>query len=283
MALTLRRLAILPLVAFATSTVAQDSEDWAFATDARAKVTVAGLATTAGVTVAVRCVDGGLEAIMTGLPAIDAEERRIGVGIGDEPIHDETWNVAINNTVAVSQLPAPFARRLRNGGALNLRFAGGGEGGRDLRYIIDLPPSPAAIDRTLAACDRPLVDPRDAELAAIGDGGLPVNLNWERRPRPRYPSDMRYAKGFAVVTCMASSDGAVRDCVVETEHPRDGGFGRATLDGTRNARLVNTLDPGAPISPARVAFRAVYYIAGYEPRVPRTGTRIQRPEDTKAE
>lgn len=278
MAGPLRRFATLPLIAFATAAVAQDPDDWAFATDAKTRVSAAGLATTTGVTIAVRCVDGGLEAYLAGVPAIDAEDRRIGVGFGDDPIEDQTWNVAIDNTVAVSQMPAPFARNLRAGGALNLRFAGAGEGGRNLRYVIDLPPSPAAIDRTLAACDRPLVDPRDAELDAMADDGLPANLNWLRAPRPRYPSNMRYAKGFAVVTCMANPDGSLRDCVVETEHPRDGGFGRATLNATENARLVNKADPEAAIGTARVAFRAAYFMEGYQPRGVRTGSRIRRSE-----
>lgn len=274
----LRRLAVLPMLAIAGNALAQDEQaDWEFRADPRTRTTLAGLATTTGINVVVRCVDGGLEAILTGLPPIDAEERQIGVGFGEEPINDQRWNVAIDNTVAVSELPASLARKLREGGQMQLRFVAAGEDGRTIRYVIDLPPSPTAIDATLTACGRPLVDPRDLELEAVGDNGLPADLEWLRRPRPSHPRPMRYTKGFAVVTCMAERDGGLRDCIVETEHPRDAGYGEATVRATRSARLTNTINPDAPIDPERIVFRANYFIAGYQPRAPRTGTRIPRP------
>lgn len=156
----LRRLAVLPMLAIAGNALAQDEQaDWEFRADPRTRTTLAGLATTTGINVVVRCVDGGLEAILTGLPPIDAEERQIGVGFGEEPINDQRWNVAIDNTVAVSELPASLARKLREGGQMHLRFVAAGEDGRTIRYVIDLPPSQTAIDATLTACGRPLVIP----------------------------------------------------------------------------------------------------------------------------
>ncbi len=266
--------AVIGLIAASSMAQAQAPGDWEYLTDARTRTAVAALPTTTGVTVAVRCTDGGLEVLMTGLSPAEAENRTIGIGFGESPISDQTWSVATDDTVAISRLPAPFARKLREGGTLQVRLAGAGEGGRNIRYVIDLPPSQTAIDQILTACGRPLVDPRDAELDAVGEDGLPSNLEWLRQPRPRYPANMKYAKGFAVVTCVAATDGGLRDCVVETEHPHDGKFGEAIMDAVGDARLVNTLNPDAPIDPSRVVFTTNFYMSGYQPRSPRTGTRI---------
>lgn len=273
-----RRFVALSLLIFATPAMAQDQEssDWTMSRNERLKAMVAGTTFTNGIGLGVRCVDGGLEVLMVGLPAIEAEQRTLGIAFGDDPISDQSWNVATDSTVAVSELPAPFARKLREGGRFQVRVAGAGEGGRNLRYVMDLPPSTSAIDETLTACDRPLVDPRDAELDAIGESGLPTDLNWQQRPRPTYPFHSRYAKGFAVVSCIAAPTGGLRDCVVETEHPRDGHFGDAALAATRRGRLTNVLNPDAPITPSRILFRTNFYMEGYQPRglAVRTGSRL---------
>ncbi len=273
------RIIALPLVAMASSAIAQDPAptDWDIARDPARKVVVAHTAFDVGVGIAVRCVDGGLEALISGLPADTAEQRVIGVAFpGDERLSDQQWNVAVDNTIAVSSMPAPFARKLREGGQLQLRVAGGAEGGRNLRYVLDLPASNSAIDETLTACDRPLVDPRDAAWADVGDNGLPTNLQWLKRPRPTYPGVPKYERGFAVVTCIADPEGRPQDCVVETEHPRDAGFGQATLRAAREARLTNNLNPDAPITPSRFNFRAVYNVSGAGGST--TPSRIRRPD-----
>ena len=77
---------------------------------------------------------------------------------------------------------------------------GGAENGRNLRYVIDLPASGAAIDETLQACGRPLVDPRDAERSALPEDGLPPEIEWARQPRPaadraQLPLARRWANG----------------------------------------------------------------------------------------
>jgi len=279
MSVNLIRLSGIIVTLAATSASAQESlpADWDVLREPSKKLVMAHTGFDVGLGIAVRCVDGGLEALISGLPSNTDEQRTIGVAfVGDERITDQQWNVAVNPTIAVSNMPAPFARKLRNGGELQLRIAGGAEDGRNLRYVLDLPASNAAIDETLTACDRPLVDPRDAAWAGVGDNGLPTNLQWLKRPRPTYPGVPRYERGFAVVTCIADPEGRPQDCVVETEHPRDAGFGQATLRAAREARLTNSLNPDAPITPSRFNFRANYNVSN-GPVGPVTPSRIRRP------
>ncbi len=281
MAFAFRRLLALPLIAIATSVLAQDQADWTLARNESGKVLLAYTEFDVGIGIAIRCSDGGLEALISGLPPSDEDLRTLGIGFppveGEEDsgrIHDQQWNVAVDKTMAVSGLPAPFARNVRKGGSLQLRVPGAGEGGRTIRYVLDLPASNAAIDQTLAACGRPLVDPRDAAWEDVGQNGLPSDLNWSRPPRPSYPGTPRYERGFAVVSCIADPQGRPQDCVVETEHPRDAGFGEATLRATRAARLTNTLNPDAAISPQRFNFRANYTVG--RSLSPTNGSRIPR-------
>lgn len=262
----------------ASPAFAQDMEpaDWDIERNTSTKVVMAYSMFNVGLGIAVRCVDGGLEALITNLPADDADTRVIGIAFADdERIHDQQWNVAIDNTVALSSMPAPFARNLREGGRLQIRIVGGADDGRTLRYVLELPASHAAIDETLTACDLPLVDPRDAAWANVGDDGLPTSLQWLRRPHPTYPGTPKYERGFAVVSCVADPEGRPQDCVVETEHPRDAGFGRATLSAARSARLTNSLNPDAPITPTRFSFRANYNV-GEPPLGSTRPSRIRR-------
>ena len=147
----------------------------------------------------------------------------------------------------------------------------GAEDGRNLRYVVELPASNAAIDQSLTACERPLVDPRDEELDALADDGLPVNLAWKRMPQPEYPSGRTYTAGFAVVTCVSQADGRVENCVVETEYPVDGGFGAAAMRGTRKGRLENRGGEGP------VPIRLIVYRVNYSMSDPAfsTGSRLR--------
>ena len=278
MAFKFARMVPFAVCLIASPTFAQDvgPADWDIERDPGNKVVMAYSMFNVGLGIAVRCVDGGLEAILTNLPSDDADVRVIGVAFADdERIHDQQWNVAIDNTVALSSMPAPFARKLREGGQLQIRIAGGADDGRTVRYVLQLPASNAAINETLTACDLPLVDPRDAAWANVGDDGLPTSLQWVRRPRPTYPGTPKYERGFAVVSCIADPEGRPQDCVVETEHPRDAGFGRATLSAARSARLTNSLNPDAPITPSRFTFRANYNV-GEPPLGSTRPSRIRR-------
>lgn len=262
-----RLLTALLACAAALPALAQDaSADWDLAQDQRKKLLVAYTRFDNGLSIGTRCADGGFEAVIAGLPpAGRASSRPLRIAFGDDDLGDSQWGVAIDDTVAISELPAPFARELRAGGRLRIQVPNGAPGGRNLMYDVTLPASSSSIDQTLTACGRPLVDPRDAELEALEEDGVPRNLAWAVRPRPDFPST-RYARGFAVATCVSNPDGSLRDCTIESEHPRDGGFGQAALAAVRRARLLNLADPGAPLPITHVLYRTHFVMSGYQTR-----------------
>ena len=249
----------------ATAQEAATPADWDLVRDERQKVVMAYTVFDVGLGVTVRCHDGVYDAVIGGLPpAGDRQTRRLAVAFGDGPRHEMDWNVAVEDTMAVSPLPAPLARRLREGGRMQIVVPGGAEGGRNLRYDLELPASSAAIDETLTACGRPLADPRDAELEALGVDGLFGGVKWLERPRPEYPMGMTtYTRGFATVTCLTTAEGRLRDCVTEAEHPRDAGFGEAVVRSTRRARL-GPLEGEGPVPVRRIYFRTNFYLEGYD-------------------
>ncbi|WP_374516079.1 hypothetical protein [Brevundimonas sp.] len=275
----MRLTSLPPILALAVAlpAVAQDAaRDWDLHRNTRTDAIMAYTVYDNGLGIAVRCVDGGYEAFLSGLPAAGAgETRTLDVAFADEELGPQSWNVGVNDTIAVSSFPAPFARKLRQGGRLQIRVPDGAGPGRALRYDVTLPASPGSIDETLTACERPLVDPRDAGLDALPDNGLPENLVWARRPVVDYPSRTRYARGFAVTTCLVDPDGALRDCTIETEHPRDGGFGEETLQAVRRARVRDT-GGLTDLPPVMVSFRVNFVIQGYETREDRERMRENR-------
>jgi hypothetical protein len=253
----------LPSSVWAQAAGAPDvAADWDILRDARQKTVMAYTVFDVGLGISFRCTDGGFDAFISGLPPAggEAETRPFSLIFADaDTPHPQSWNVAVEDTMAVSPLPAPLARKLREGGRFQIVVPGAGGEGRNLRYDLTLPVSSAAIDETLTACGWPLVDPRDAALGDLADNGLPSGLRWARRPRPEYPSDNRvYMRGFAVTTCITAPDGALQDCVIETEHPRDGGFGDSVLRAARRARVERADGSNEPLPPARLVFRTSF-------------------------
>lgn len=234
---------------------APSGEDWDLVRDDKTQTTLAYVTTTSGVSIAMRCVKGSYSALLVGLPEVTrrTKTRPLGITFRDEEQRDWRWNVTTDRSGAVADFPAPFARELRQGGRLQIVVPNGGGEGRNLRYDLELPASGSAIDETLTACERPLVDPRDQELDAIAEDGLQVGMRWERQIRPRYPSRSRYAEGFAVTTCIAQPDGQLRNCLIETEHPGDGRFGEAVVAAARNASVA--YDGDQPTAPRMMSFR----------------------------
>ena len=229
------------------------SADWDLMREPDKKLTIAFLAFDNGLSIGARCMNNSFQVLISGLPPATGTTRTLKVAFQEEAFQDQSWNVAETPSVAISDLPSPLARDIREGGKMQIIVVGGAEGGRNLRYVLDLPASSGAVDEALQACGRPLVDPRDAELKALGDDGLPLDIEWARQPRPEYPSGRTYTRGFATVTCITSPNGALRDCVVETEHPLDGGFGAEVLYATRSARVRNKQDGSVP--PGMISFR----------------------------
>ncbi len=260
-----RSLSALLACAVALPALAQDAAaDWDLTNNERNRLMVAHVQFNNGLAIAARCADGGFEAVIGGLPpAGQATSRPLRIAFGDEPLYDTRWTVATDDTVAVAELPAPFARKLREGGRLRVLVPNAAADGRNLMYDVQLPVSSGSIDRTLTTCERPLVDPRDAELDALAEDGVPANIGWLSRPTARYPRTT-YARGFAVVMCVSNPDGSLRDCEIESEHPREGGFGEAALGAARRARLRNLAEPPAPVPTLRIAYKTQFVLEGYE-------------------
>lgn len=253
-----RPLAVLLACAVALPALAQDAaSDWDLVRDPANESVLAFISFDVGLSVAFRCVDGSLNTLVAGLPASRQDRRTLQLGFRDDPMYDSVWTATTDRTVVVGDFPARLARDFRQGGSLKLTVPGGAEGGRNLRYEVELPASGAAIDAVLTSCGRPLVDPRDAIMEAIPETGLPVGLAWARAPSARYPRT-HYARGFVVTTCLTRPDGGLEDCVVEMEHPHDGGFGAAALRSTERARLRNTAQPGQPAPVGLVSFRTTF-------------------------
>lgn len=272
---------LLSILMTAPSAAQEAPRDWDMVRDD--DITAAFTQFDNGLAIAVRCMDGGYEAMLLGLPPAPEDEayRELGVAFGEDDLDDQTWDVGADNTVVVSSLPAPFARKLREGGRLQVQVPKGAPDGRNLRYDLTLPASSASIDATLQACDRPLVDPRDAELADLPEDGLPEGLTWRRRPTPEFPigrarSGSTYVRGFAVLTCLTETDGGLRSCVVESEHPHDGGFGDAAMRAARSAAVASVTDPDAPVPTSRIMYRVRFLMKGYETPAERRSMSEQR-------
>lgn len=244
----------------------EGARDWDLLNDPGRKLVVAYIGFDNGLTLATRCADGGFETLVTGLPPAGRATRRpLRIAFGEEELVNSQWSVATQDTVAVADLPAPFARRMRAGGRLRILVPGGASDGRNLMYDLQLPASAAAVDHTLTACGRPVTDPRDAELDTLPDEGVPGNLAWAVRPTPTFPNT-RYARGFAVITCMTNPDGRLRDCTIESEYPRDGGFGDATLAAARRGRVENLAEPGGPVPAGQALYKVNFIVDGYQTR-----------------
>ena len=229
--------------------------DWDIARDPGRRMVTAAIPVTTGLGLVVRCRRGSYEALILGLPPQEGETRRLDIAFGDNELHPETWNVSVDPTIAVSGLPAPFARQLRQGGRMQIRVPNATTDGRAMRHVLDLPPSTTAIDETLTACDRPLEDPRDALIEDVGPGGLPAGLAWAEAPRPSYPIGSPYPRAFVVLSCLTTREGELEQCVVEAEHPIGGYFGEAALHGASRARLQVSGAPDQPLPVRRIIYQ----------------------------
>lgn len=229
------------------------SLDWDVIRDPARKMVAAYVQVDSGLSVVLRCTNGGYDALLAGLPEARGETRNLVLTHGGDSSTHQSWSVGSSPGIALSPLPAPFARKLRNGGQLSILVPDGGGAGRDLRHVVQLPASSSAIDETLTACGRPLADPRDNTLSDPGENGLSSGVAWDRMPLPAPPETTRYSQGFATLSCMAQPDGRLSSCIVESEYPSGSGFGENALRAMRRARL-KSID-SANAEPRMVVFR----------------------------
>lgn len=245
------------VLALGVPALAQDAaRDWDLHQDEAAKTLLAYTTFDSGLSVAFRCQNGSFAAVLAGLPPLRQPRRMLKIGFqGEQRV--TMWTNTTDRSVVVADYPAPLARQFRDGGELKVTIPEGAGDGRDLSYILPLPSSNAAIDQVLTRCERPLVDARDSELEVVGSAGLTAGFEWARAPRPRFP-DTRYASGFAVTTCMTRPDGSLTNCIIESEHPQDGGFGDAALRGAAGARVGVTGARGAEVPPRKIGFYTAF-------------------------
>ena len=227
------------LALLATTASAQEAADWNLVTEPRRDLTAAIVLYEGGLGVIAKCQNESFQLMVTGLVPESEGVRQMRVHFAGDDWGEESGFVGEDAGTAFSFRPAMYARSLRDGGRFDVVVAGGGPNGENLRYAFDIPPSASSVNQTLEACGKPVDDPRDALLRDLPAGGLPVNLEWAYQPHGFYPSGPTYARGVAVISCLTQTDGRVRDCVVETEWPADGGFGAAALRQARHARLRN--------------------------------------------
>lgn len=266
----------LAALAVGGNAIAQ-TQDWDVQRSDRPEGLSAYTLFSSGLGIVARCVDGRYEAYIAGLPDPGrVETRTLNIAFGDEDPVSTRWNVGREETIAVSEVPALFARQLRDGGAMRIVIPNGAPDGRNLRHDLTLPASASAIDETLTACGRPLVDARDAEIEDLEGTGLPVGMEWLQRPPAAYPPAMRYGRGFAVLLCVSNADGSLRDCTVESEYPYDGGFGEQALRAVTRARVGLLDSRGSPVPTRMILFRTNFLLEGFETRQERNEMREQR-------
>ncbi|MFN7110589.1 MAG: hypothetical protein ACK4M2_03050 [Brevundimonas sp.] len=249
---------------------AQDSvvptEDWTLTVIPEQKVTLAVAEFTSGVSLAARCVDGAYDLLITGLPEAPPRttKRDLAVSVGDtSDFRTTVWSVGENRTAAFSRVPAMVARQMAEGGPLQI-VVPGGEGKPRTRYVMALNPSNTAIEQTLTACGRPLIDVRDKDVEGNGQDGLPPAVTWATTPRPRFPAPLNGRSpvdGYAVLSCVARSDGRLEHCQIESESPRGYNLGRESLRSIDRARVRLTpegVTSGKPLEDRMILFSVNY-------------------------
>lgn len=240
------------IVAFAASSASARqaaSDDWNLSADQGRNLMLATVAYSSGQTIAVRCQDGTLDVIVTGLPALEGRTRFLETSFGDRPAERGPWAAAADGTSVLSMSPVPTARRLRAGGPVKLSVAVDAANDGPLRqYAFDLPAESASLDRLLDSCGVPTSDARDDLPRWTPARGSTGNY-WRRMARPEY-SDVAYGagikSGYAVLSCIVYAEGRLNQCIVESEGPRRAGFGPSSVRAMGAARVLLPEEGGPP-------------------------------------
>ncbi|WP_439471970.1 hypothetical protein [Brevundimonas sp.] len=200
----------------ATTAVAQD-DDWEYQEDAARQIWVAAARYDAGQMIVVQCRQGGLTAVLTGLPASEAP-LSLRATRADGRASSQTWQPAGAPGAFRSESPGRDVRFMKGGGQYVLR---GGEGASAVRVGFDLPTQSANLDRVLTACGWATEDDRDAlalaSISLIDPDDIPS--------RPRAPRSTRQAprattpRPEAPLTPPPAEDAV--SCIVRDMHLRD--------------------------------------------------------------
>jgi hypothetical protein len=223
------------------------ADDWDLTVDEAQQMMLATVGYSSGQAIAVRCRAGELDVLVSGLPPMEAPGRRIEAAYGDGRIEAAQWLTAGDGSLAFSPAPGLDARRLRQGGPLQLSVAlETPSTTAHRRYALELPARFANLDRVLDACGAGGPDPRGDLVRWTQPQGM-TDL-WRRTPAPRYPEaafDLR--AGFATFSCVVAEGGRLADCRREKEsHARRYGFGESALRSLRDARVAPADEGGPP-------------------------------------
>ena len=257
------------LLALALPASAQEaSEDWDYWQTPAEKLSIAAVSFEK-FGIAVRCRDGVLGVVASGLPPASGV-RKVQYSMAGSPEKETTWVGAGDGRAAFAIWPAAMANELRRGGRLSL---GVSEGGVIKRLVVDLPASPAAVEQVFKACDRDI-----AETSEQPDRSDLGSLVWRTAPTPSFPSRTGSETGIAALLCNIDDSGGLRGCRAESEFPEGGGFGRAaTLGAHRTGRVaLGAGDPG-PLAGRRISFVVRYNISD-APEMPLIPSRLPRRE-----
>lgn len=235
-------LIVLALPAPSHARQAEELQDWTLTRIEDREATVATIDFTPGLDLVARCVDGVYDLFILDLPEAprDALTRELGVSIGEGgDVRTTVWTVGDDRTTAFSRIPAMVARQLADGGKLQIVVPASGDQ-RRTRYVLNLDPSSSALEETLTACGRPLVDPRRQEVEGNGQDGLPAGAAWARAPRPHFPRPVEGRSptvGYVVMSCVAQASGELSECQIESEQPAGYRLGEAVEKSLDRARV----------------------------------------------
>lgn len=240
----------------APATAQQPGDGWDLIVDEGQNMMMAVAAYSSGQTIAVRCRDGDLELLLSGLPPLEGEvpqtleggTRRIETGYSDGRVEAGYWLTSGDGSLVFSPVPRLDARRLRQGGALQLSVAVNPDpAAPPRRYALDLPTDTANLDQVLAECGAGHPDARDDMIRWSVPPAASASF-WRRLPTPRYPqAGVQVASAFVVFSCIAAGDGRLTDCRTEREsHHRRFRFGEEALKSLRDARIAPADDGGPP-------------------------------------
>lgn len=247
--------AVLAMIA-APALAQEAGDDWDYGEDPARKLSIAAV-TFENFGVAVRCMDGSLSVVLSGLPE-DSGQRVLLYSMRGDPEVESLWVSGSASTSAFALWPRSVANAMSRGGRLSVAAR---EGEATRRYAVDLPVSSTSIGRVFRACGH--------ELDLSGPDDSPAEedfagLVWARSPDISYPSQARHDRGLAAILCYVRDNGRLRDCSVESEFPEGSGFGRAaTLGAHRTARVEAAGGSDEDIEGRRISFVTRYRMAGY--------------------
>ncbi|WP_298744040.1 energy transducer TonB [uncultured Brevundimonas sp.] len=259
----MRGAAIAGVLALAAAPAfAREAEnDWDIIVDESRQMTLAVAAYSSGQTIAVRCRSAELDVLISGLPPFEGLSRYVEATFSDGRVEDANWFTGGDGSMVFSPVPRIDARRLRQGGALQLSVAVAPEPESPFRrYAFDLPAESANLDQVLDACGAGQPDPREAMVRWRAPPGSAPNF-WRRMPTPQFPEAAAAAgldSAAAAFSCVVAEAGRLTDCRVERESAhRRYGFGQSALRALRDARVI-LAEEGGP-EPGRLVVVVVRF------------------------